>query len=202
MGAKDMLAQMAGSAPAKKRGKKEKPRLTDPELAADIAEFLENKRLEDTAKALKTAAQDRIVARARPFLLEQCAAAGALLSSVDVTAGGDVLTMTHQNRYSEIPAERVEAVREAFGPDAERFLNSSLKVSLTPGAANDEAVLETLLKKLGPDFVKRHFVIEQPVAPTAAFHEAFYTRAEVRKAAEPFVAEQTIKQATPSLKLA
>lgn len=192
-----MLSSMAGK-PKTASSKPSKPVYNDPELDQHVADFIEQKAIEETAKALKLAAHDQITQRVRPFLLEQSIAARKALSSASVNGR---LTFTHQNRYSTIPEDRAPAVRKAFGDKADDFFDECFKLSLTEGAANDESVLQTLFDKLGEDFVQKHFVVSRDIKVTAAFHNALWTDRDVQEKAAPFLSDQTIKPASPSLKV-
>lgn len=193
----DLVNQMAGAAktPAKKPSK---PTLRDPQLDQAIDQFIAAKQQEETAHALKLAAEDQLMEAARPFRLEASEQAGQVVASISVNGR---ITATQQCRYSAIPEDAAGELEAAFGDDADRFFDTTLKIGLNRESANDEAVLRVLVERLGPEFFQQHFEVSRDRLVRPAFHAAYSTDPAVRKTAAPFVEGAVIRPAKMSFRV-
>lgn len=191
------LAALATQKP-KKGSKAPKPGFTDPALDKAILDFITHKRAMESAEALMKAAQDQITTTGRRQLRAASSRAGEALSSVSVN---DRLVLTQQNRYSVVPGAAADDLREAFGAQYEKFFKATFAISLKPESANNEAVLNELMERLGDEFVAEHMLISRDLIVDKAFHAAYLLDDAVAAAADPFLAEQTIKPYSASLKV-
>lgn len=202
-GAMSLLAGLAATAPAKK-GKADKPELQDAALGESIEAFIKHQAAMESAEALMQAAKGQLTARAREHRYEFCATQGKVISSTSLCAGPGKpkLTFTMQNRYSAVPGEHVPALQDAFGEKYPLYFKSAFELKLNETSANDEAVLTELIEKVGQEFLAKHFAIKQVVKVQEALHNAITVQSDVRAVAQPFLDQEIIKPASPSLKVA
>lgn len=198
-GAVDAFALIAGMADTpKKSGKKDKPEVKDESLNPLIEKFKTAKRAEEDAKAVKDSVKDQITAIVGPKRLELCVEAGEVLSSVKVNG---TLTFTQQSRYTPVPQEATDQLKEAFGDDFSRYFVPTLEIKLNDASANNAEVLKFLLDKLGPETFQKHFTVRRDLLVQPVFHNEYTTRADVQETASPFMMDNTIKPYAPSLKV-
>lgn len=191
------LGALKTTAP-KKKGGKEKPGITVAELEAAVEAYIEQRSAMETAETLMNQAKDQISTKAEEERLRISTAGGVNVSSITVNGR---LTYTRQNRYSIVPEDAADLVRDAMGDDFERYFETCIGLKLTDEAAADESVVGALLEALGEDFIARHFVISQDLKVRKGFHDAFATNEELRERAQPLVDSHVIRCAAGSLKV-
>lgn len=196
--AADLIGKMAQKPKTSAKAATGKPEVNDPALDAQIDTFVEQKRNMETAKAMMDSAKAQILAECEPERLAACVRDRKVHASVAVNGR---LTMTQMRRYSKIDQGATDELAEAFGDDFGDYFEATLAIALAPGSANDDAVLEELIEKLGPEFFEKHFEVRRDLVVKEAFHTAYCTDENVQKKAAPFVQSQVIKNAAASLKI-
>jgi hypothetical protein len=193
--AMDTILKLAKTAPAR-GSKSEKPAVNDPALNAQIEEFIRLKHEAETAVSLRDAAEEQIISTVRPHHLDACRRAGEALTSMTVNGR---LNFIQKNQYTNVPEERADDLAAAFGEQFEQLFRPTLKISLLERSANNEAVLETLLTKLGPEFFAEHFAVKRDLVVQKTFHERYCTDPQVQALAKPFVEDRTVRAYKPTL---
>lgn len=137
----------------------------DPSLTALIDSFINHKGAAETEQALADQAKDQILEKARPFRLEQCVKQGKVMSSITINGK---LAMSQSCKYCAVPQERGADLKTAFGKEFGQYFQPTMTIGLSKASANDEAVLKTMLDKLGPEFVARHFEVKRDLSGGAS----------------------------------
>lgn len=196
----DPMAILAGMAQQseKKKGKEAKPQISEPAMDATIAQWIEADKEIKKWDGIRTTAEAQILAFAAPARLAECRRMGKVESTVRLNGK---VSMTQKCQYCSVAATQLPALKEAFGPAADRYFQSKLQLSVTEAAAADKALLGKLIAALGPEEFAKAFAVKQVIEVGEAFHSDFTLNPEIEAKARPFMDTEAIKAYKPSLRV-
>ncbi len=195
-----LLSDMAGSAPAKKKGA-DRLTLTDPALDPDCRGFVEADQKADEWASKRDTHAAQIRAAAGPGRLKACRAAGRVEASIVVNG---LVTVAQKNQFSLIDPAHRPALDEAFGEDAKRYFIDSMDVAFTDEVTGDEQALRSLvgalMSVLGAERFKASFKVTRRVKVSEAFYIDWTLNPDVAAKADPLIQSEIIKPYTPTVR--
>jgi hypothetical protein len=207
----DFLKANAPGTKAKKK-KTEKPtiELPDTQKNRDLVEkWIEGKNDEVSGEAKRKAVEEVLRPLASDERYKLCQEDGVFYSSVNIKIGEKVIQFSAPCKYSVIPVEAEEALKEAFGEKYSQLFQDDVKINISD--AGKKRLKELLPKLMEACGGKEQFFTLFEVVPfitvTEEFHRAQMLDKEVAEKAAPLLkpdkeGNQVIKPTTPSFSLA
>lgn len=193
------LKRMAKKKKAPTKKKNAKPILEDESLHKNIKDFLGAKKKQKEAKAEISRAEGAIINSAEKARVEHCTRTGKYESSHKVTASTGTVTVKFPNRYSKIPNDDEDALREVYEDDYDRYFREKTEVTMTEAAMNDEEFIEDMMERLGEETFERYFDVTSHIEPTKAYHEQRVTDASLADKHQEAVDQGLVAPTKPSL---
>jgi len=163
---------------AKKTKKTKKS--TMPEISANnmqrkiICDFIKAKGNKNTAEAIIKKSEGLLMDDVTDKHVDICREDDKFYGSVKLVDenSGNKMTFTFTNKYSNIPSDEADTLKEHYGNRTfKRFFEEHMVVTLTKTALNDENFCNQLAKKLGNDFEK-YFSVKTFYKPKESYHAA------------------------------
>lgn len=148
-----------------------KPLLKDNSLNSNIKDFLNAKKKQKEAKAEIARAEGAIIEAAERARIVHCTRTGKYESSHKVASDEGQVTVKFPNRYSKIPTDDEDGLREVFDDDYDRYFETKTEVTMTDAALNDESFIEEMLEKLGEEKFEEYFDVSAHIAVKKHYHE-------------------------------
>ena len=153
------------------------PEFINNNLRKNVELFLNAKKNKKKAESQTKLAEPNIIKAAMAERVEVCTKAGRYFSSIKATANGEngapplTVTVKFANKYSKIPTDREEDLREIYGDDYDKYFKEATTATLTPIAMDDESFIEIVMKAIGPENFSRYFNVEQTIEVKKTYHE-------------------------------
>lgn len=182
------------------------PEFVNDTLRKNIELFLGAKKDEKKAKSQTKLAEPKIIKAAEAERVEVCTKAGRYFSSIKATANGDsgasplTVTISFANKYSKIPTDREEELREVYGEDYDKFFKEATSATLTPIAMEDETFIEKIMEAIGPENFARYFNVEQTIEVSKTYHELRVMDKELAAKHEIATTKGLVKCNKPAIK--
>lgn len=111
------------------------------------------------------------------------------------------LTVSFTNKYSEIPCENEESLREIYGEEEyERFFREETKVALSAAALADDSFTDKLVEIVGEENFERYFDVKTYIKPIPEYHESRMRNPELAEKHQQAVDDDLIRCNKPSIK--
>lgn len=115
------------------------------------------------------------------------------ISSMRVGSVEENVMVVWAHKYTKIPLEREEELRQMVGERYDEFFTTVVKIILKK---TDESTLLELVGKLGKDKFLELFEVERYLYPTIRYTENFYTLPPTKRS----MLSKMVKQAEPAIK--
>lgn len=166
----DMFKKAAKATSSTKKGAI--PEFQEPALGKAISLFLDAKQKEKEAKAQIMLSEATLLPRAAELHRTVCQNSSDYFSSVKLCSDDSNVTVSFPNKYSKIPSEKEESLREIFSKDYDKWFTEKTIASLSDVAMADEEFIKTIIEAIGADKFSLYFKVEQFIIPKDGYHEA------------------------------
>ena len=183
------VGSLIASGAKKKKATKSKSKtpvidLTDENEVEAIAQWLDAKEREKTAKSDKELAQEVLMSSAMAKRREHIQESGSHTRAVKLNGK---ITMTCSKRYSDIPTDNEEELREIFGDEEyDKFFVTNTQISFKN--PDDTEVLTKIVEAIGAENFHDVFEIIQTIKPNG--HEQELPPLVAKRDSDPEVAEK------------
>jgi hypothetical protein len=120
-------------------------------------------------------ARDQVLGIVAPWHEETCARRRAHESTVVIETKDGTARVSFQDRYSKLPIDREEQLRQVLGAGFDSFFKRGVSLKVKKEVAEDPARLEQLVvvlaESIGADNFASLFEVEQSLIPNTAFTE-------------------------------
>lgn len=188
----------------KKKDEKPKIKVTGP-LRPAHKKWLEGKSKEKDGKAAIKKNEGLLLPFAMEEHLKACQQVDKYYSSIklireDEDGEEHSLTVSFTNKYSEIPCENEESLREIYGDEYDRFFREETQVALSDAALKDDSFTDKLVEIVGEENFERYFNVKTFIKPIPEYHESRVRNSDLAEMHQRAVDDDLIKCNKPSIK--
>lgn len=188
-----------------KKKKDEAPEFTvSGVLASAHRKWLDGKAKEKDGKATIKKNEGLLLPKAEEEHLKVCQSQDKYYSSIKIVRDEDgkerKLTVSFTNKYSEIPTDSEDDLREIYGGSYDTYFKEQTKVALSDKALNDDSFTDRLVEIVGEEEFEKYFEVKNFIKPTSEYHEHRMRHKDLAKMHQRAVDEGLVKCNKPSIK--
>jgi hypothetical protein len=174
-GGLDAVQNALDSATTEKKSSKKSPKMYMDEPKKGLLAILRKAHATLTeAKAEFESAAASLRDAVVPFYRESLKAGAEFVNTVQVKNDDEAVQVQFKHAYTKVPPEQEGALKEIVGDKYGTLFKKTATIAVKPEVINNDAMLKSLVDKMGPDFAK-YFVADQYIVPTEKFTESRFT---------------------------